>query len=71
MAFDPPHGQGVSPTSPPYTPTRADSTVIAGGMAGLRPRNPGLSTAFRSIVGGSGGLGRKPSTSKRALIGGT
>jgi hypothetical protein len=56
--------------APAYTPTRADSTVITAGMTGIRPKSPALSTSFQSLVGGAGGLGRKPATAKRALIGG-
>lgn len=56
--------------APAYTPTRADSTVITAGMTGIRPKSPAISNSFQSLVGGAGGLGRKPSTAKRSLIGG-
>lgn len=58
------------PPPPAYTPTRADSSVITAGMTGIRPKSPGMSTSFQSLVGGAGGLGRKPATAKRSLIGG-
>lgn len=60
----------ASTPAPAYTPTRADSSVITAGMTGMRPKSPALSTSFKSLVGGQGGLGRKPATAKRALIGG-
>lgn len=61
-----------TPLPPAYTPTKADSTVLMAGLAGLRPSGrPELSNKFQTSSGGTGGLGRKPATSKRALIGGT
>lgn len=61
-----------SAAAPAYTPTRADSSVITAGLTGLRPtNNPSLSTTFKTLVGGAGGLGRKPATAKRSLIGGS
>lgn len=64
-------GGGTS-TPPPYTPTHADPSVITAGLAGYRPgqSNAALSTQFKSLIGGAGGLGRKASATKRSLIGG-
>lgn len=63
-------GGGSSPT--PYTPTHADPSVITAGLAGYRPgqSNSALSTQFKSLIGGAGGLGRKAAATKRSLIGG-
>lgn len=58
----------VSTAAPAYTPTRADNTVVQSGP--VRSASPALSTSFKSLVGGAGGLGRKPGTAKRSLIGG-
>ncbi len=76
MSFGAPQQQynpnlvAASAPAPAYTPTRADSTVITAGMTGIRPKSAALSNSFKSLVGGQGGLGRKPSTAKRSLIGG-
>lgn len=66
----PTYNPNLNVPPPAYTPTRADSSVITAGMTGIRPRSPGTSTSFQSLVGGAGGLGRKPATAKRSLIGG-
>jgi len=74
MSFGASPAPTYNPTTPmpaAYTPTKADSTVLMAGMSGLRPsKRPELSNIFNTSVGGTGGLGRKPSTSKRSLIGG-
>lgn len=74
MSFNQPAQQYnpvYTPVSQPSTPTRADSTVLMAGMSGLRPsKRPELSNVFNTSVGSPGGLGRKPATSKRSLIGG-
>lgn len=61
-----------SPSGLPYTPTHADPSVITAGLNGWSPGSmkPEFSTAFTSIIGGAGGLGRKPSAARRSLIGG-
>lgn len=61
-----------SPASPAYTPGHADPSVITAGLAGFKPGqdNPGLSTTFKTLIGGAGGLGRKAATARRSLIGG-
>lgn len=68
-AYNPNLTQPAAP-APAYTPTRADATVITSGMTGIRPKSPAISNSFQSLVGGAGGLGRKPATAKRSLIGG-
>lgn len=61
-----------TPSAPAYTPILPNAGVGGGATAftGLRSSSPALSSVFQTLVGGTGGLGRKPSTSKRALIGG-
>ena len=50
---------------------RSDFSVVLAGQVGRRPdRSPARSNNFVSLVGGSGGLGRKTSEAKRSLIGG-
>lgn len=50
---------------------RSDFSVVLAGQVGKRPdRNPARSNNFVSLVGGSGGLGRRTSEAKRSLIGG-
>lgn len=66
----PAYNPGFTSPPPAYTPTRADASVITAGMTGIRPKSPGQSNSFQSLVGGAGGLGRKPATAKRSLIGG-
>lgn len=69
--------QTVSPTykteSPAYTPTSADGSVITAGLNGFRPNNAAasVSTSFKTLIGGAGGLGRLPQLAKRTLIGGS
>lgn len=61
-----------TPTGPAYTPILPNAGVGGGAtlFSGLKSTSPSLSSVFKTLVGGAGGLGRKPSTSKRALIGG-
>lgn len=65
-------GSTTTPSSPAYTPTHADPSVITAGLAGYKPgqNNPALSTTFKTLIGGAGGLGRKAATARRSLIGG-
>ena len=62
-----------NPALPAYTPTRADTSVLTAGLIGMRPnRSPARSNQFNAgSAGNTPGLGRKPGTSKRSLIGGT
>lgn len=60
--------QGLPP-QPAFAARMADASVLLSGLMGLRPnRNPALSTSFNS--GSAGGLGRRPSLSKRTVMGG-
>lgn len=61
-----------APDQPGYTPTHANPAVITAGLAGYKPgqNNPALSTTFKTLIGGAGGLGRKATTARRSLIGG-
>lgn len=65
---------GTSTTNPlpPYTPTHADPSVITAGLSGFdnSSSKPEFSTQFTSLIGGSGGLGRRPSLARRSLVGG-
>lgn len=59
--------EGTTVTNGP----RSDFSVVLAGQVGKRPdRNPARSNNFVSLVGGSGGLGRRTSEAKRSLIGG-
>ena len=56
---------------PPYTPTRADGSIVTAGILAPQPSKiPSQSNAFATFIGGAGGLGRKPSLAGRTLIGG-
>jgi hypothetical protein len=58
--------ENTSVTSP-----RTDSSVVLAGQVGLKKnRSPARSNNFVSLASGAGSLGRKPSNSKRSLIGG-
>lgn len=63
-----------TPSSPAFTPTHADPSVISAGLQAVgnsgQSSKPEFSTKFTSLVGGAGGLGRAPSLAKRSLIGG-
>lgn len=67
----PAYNPSLAPAPPAYAPTRASATNLQSALVGLRGiKSPSISNNFNSLVGGAGGLGRKPSTAKRSLIGG-
>ena len=71
MAFgSSPAPAAATPTPPPFTPSYADPSIVAAGIRGMRPlpKAPDLSNAYNSVIGGAGGLGRKPEFSGRSLI---
>ena len=56
-------------TRPPYAPQPANGSVLLAGLMGLRPNNnPAISSSF--ATGQNPGLGRRPTLSKRLMIGG-
>lgn len=58
-------------SAPPYTPTRADGSIVTAGILPIQPSKiPSQSNAFATFIGGMGGLGRKPALAGRTLIGG-
>lgn len=64
-------GGTSTPGAPPYTPTRADGSIVTAGIIAPQPSKiPSQSNAFATFIGGAGGLGRKPALAGRTLIGG-